>query len=43
MYIIIAEWSKALVLWTADSEFKPAGEFCLIEETLSRCDELIEL
>ena len=28
LYIIIAQWSRALVLWTADPEFKSAGDFC---------------
>ena len=29
LYIIIAQWSRALVLWIADPEFKSAGDFCL--------------
>ena len=29
LYIIKAQWSKALVLWTTDPEFKSAGDFCL--------------
>ena len=28
LYIIIAQWSRALVLWTAHPEFKSAGDFC---------------
>ena len=27
-YIIIAQWSRALVLWTKDPEFKSVGGFC---------------
>ena len=28
LYIIIAQWSWALVLWTADPEFKSVSDFC---------------
>ena len=28
LYIIIAQWSQALVLWTADPEFRSSKDFC---------------